>query len=184
MDPWFVILLCRIQWTDEHHALLLREILATEPFKYKPRTQQRINLWNTVVAHLDDVTNPAFTVTQRAVKDKFCLLKEKHIAKEKEQDKASSIDVEETEIDVLLEEIIEKEKYSQSEYKDKDEEHERKVEKGKATAAVMRQKVMESLGETLKRSRTDSEESGEEKKKIKMFWSNRYLQGKNEQGLE
>ena len=115
----------------------------------------------------NDVTNPAFTVTQRAVKDKFCLLKEKHIAKKKEQDKATSIDVEETEIDVLLEEIIEKEKYSQSEYKNKDEEHERKVEKGKATAAVMRQKVMESLGETLKRSRTDSEESGEEKKRSK-----------------
>ena len=52
MDPWFVILLCRMQWTDEHHTLLLQEILATEPFKYKPRTQQRINLWNTVVAHL------------------------------------------------------------------------------------------------------------------------------------
>ena len=64
---------------------------------------------------------------------------------------------------MLLEEIIEKEKYSQSEYKDKDEEHERKVEKGKASAAGMRQKVMESLGETLKRSRTDSEESDGEK---------------------
>ena len=97
------------------------------------------------------------------MKDKFCLLKEKHIAKKKEQDKASSIDVEETEIDVLLEEIIEKEKYSQSEYKDKDEEHEKKVEKGKATAAGMRQKAMESPGETLKRSRLDSEESAEEK---------------------
>ena len=68
---------------------------------------------------------------------------------------------------MLLEEIIKKEKYFQSEYKDKDEEHERKVEKGKATAAVMRQKVMESLGETLKRSRTDSEESGGEKKRSK-----------------
>ena len=64
---------------------------------------------------------------------------------------------------MLLEEIIEKEKYSQSEYKDKDEEHERKVEKGKASAAGMRRKVMESLRETLKRSRTDSEESDGEK---------------------
>ena len=68
---------------------------------------------------------------------------------------------------MLFEELIEKEKYYESECKDKDEEHERKVEKGKATAAVMRQKVMESLGETLKRSGTDSEESGEEKKRSK-----------------
>ena len=63
-----------------------------------------------------------------------------------------------------------KEEYSQSEYKDKDEEHERKVEKGKASAAGMRQKVMESLGETLKRSRTDSEESMEKSpEKDQMF---------------
>ena len=46
-----------------------------------------------------------------AVKDIFFLLNEKYIAKKKEQDKPSGIDVEETEIDVLLEEIIEKEKY-------------------------------------------------------------------------
>ena len=73
---------------------------------------------------------------------------------------------------MLLKEIIEKEKYSQSEYKDKDEEHERKVEKGKASAAGMRQKVMESLqiGETLKRRRTDSEESMEKSpEKDQMF---------------
>ena len=46
---------------------------------------------------------------------------------------------------MILEEIIEKDKYYESEYKDKDEEHERKVEKGKATASSMRQKAIESL---------------------------------------
>ena len=56
---------------------------------------------------------------------------------------------------MLLEELIEKEKYYKSECKNKDEEHEKKVEKGKATAAGMRQKAMESPGETLKRSRSD-----------------------------
>ena len=38
---------------------------------------------------------------------------------------------------MILEEIIEKDKYYESEYKDKDEEHERKVEKGKATLPVV-----------------------------------------------
>ena len=71
-----------MQWTDEHHTILLREILATEPFKYKPQTQQHSNLWNSTVDHLNDVKNPAFSVTKRAVKDKS-------IAKKKEQDKAS-----------------------------------------------------------------------------------------------
>ena len=89
-------------------------------------------------------------------------LKEKYIAKKKEQDKASGIDIKESETDVLLEELIEKEKYYISECKDKDEEYEKKVEKGKTTAAGMRQKAMESPGETLKRSRSDSEESAEE----------------------
>ena len=114
-------------------------------------------------------------------------LKEKYIAKKKEQDKASGIEIKETEIDVLLEELIEKEKYYESECKDKDEEHERKVEKGKATAAGMRQKAMESPGETLKRSRSDSEESAEEKprtRRLKCSEAIEYLQGKNEPYLE
>ena len=63
MSESFFIVLCRMQWTDEHHTILLREILATEPFKYKPQTQQHINLWNSIVDHLNDVKNPALSVT-------------------------------------------------------------------------------------------------------------------------
>ena len=174
-----------MQWTDEQQTLLLREILATEPFKYKPRTQQRAVLWNSVVDHLNDL--PAFSVTQRAVKDKFSLLKEKYKAKKKEQDKASGIDVEVTEIDVLLEEIIEKENYYESECKDKDEEHERKIEKSKAAAAGMRQKAMESVGESLKRNRSDSEDGVSEektkKRRSKCSEAIEYLQAKSEQEL-
>ena len=51
----------------------------------------------------------------------------------------------------------------------------------------MRQKAMESPGETLKRSRSDSEESGEEKprkRRSKCFEVIEYLQGKNEPYLE
>lgn len=76
-------------------------------------------------------------------------MKEKFISKKKEQDKASGIDIEVTEIDVLLEEIIVQEKYYELERKDKDKEQERKIEKSKATGAGMRQKAMESLGEGL-----------------------------------
>ena len=185
----FLFVYCRMQWTDEHHTVLLREILAAELFKYKPRTQQRSNLWNSIVDHLNDAKNPGFSVTQRAVKDKFNLLKDKFIAKKKEQDKASGIDVEVTEIDVLLEEIIDKEKYYELECKDKDEEQERKIEKSKATAAGMRQKAMESLGESLKRNRSDSEDSVSEerhktKKRSKCSEAIEYLQAKSEQELD
>ena len=76
-------------------------------------------------------------------------MKEKFISKKKEQDKASGIDIEVTEIDVLPEEIIVQEKYYELERKDKDKEQERKIEKSKATGAGMRQKTMESLGEGL-----------------------------------
>ena len=63
----------------------------------------------------------------------------------------------------------------------------KKVEKGKATAAGMRQKAMESPGETLKRSRSDSEESAEEnprKRRSKCSEAIEYLQGKNEPYLK
>lgn len=76
-------------------------------------------------------------------------MKEKFISKKKEQDKASGIDVEVTDIDVPLAEIIVQEKYYELERKDKDEGQERKIEKSKATGAGMRQKAMESLGEGL-----------------------------------
>ncbi|KAK2554124.1 hypothetical protein P5673_024476 [Acropora cervicornis] len=72
--------------TDEHHTVVSQEILATELFKYKPQTQQQSNLWYSIVYHLNDVKNPAFSVTQRGIKDKF-------IADKKEQDKASGINV-------------------------------------------------------------------------------------------
>ena len=107
---------------------------------------------------------------------KFNLLKDKFIAKKKGQDKASGIDVEVTEIDVLLEEIIDKEKYYELECKDKDEEHERKIEKSKATAAGMRQKAMESLGESLNSEDSVSDER-HKTKKIKMFGGNRISTG-------
>ena len=51
----------------------------------------------------------------------------------------------------------------------------------------MRQKAMESPGETLKRSRSDSEESAEEnprKRRSKCSEAIEYLQGKNEPYLE
>ena len=53
-ESLFFIVLCRIQWTDEHHTILLRDILAIETFKYEPRTQQRSNLWNSIFDHLND----------------------------------------------------------------------------------------------------------------------------------
>lgn len=53
-ESLFFIVLCRIQCTDEHHTILLRDILAIETFKYKPRTQQRSNLWNSIFDHLND----------------------------------------------------------------------------------------------------------------------------------
>ena len=73
-----------------------------------------------------------------------------------------------TKIDVLLEEIIDNKKYYEFECKDKDEEHERKIEKTKATAAGMKQKAMESLEESLKWNRSDSEDSvSDERNKTK-----------------
>ena len=136
-----------MEWNDEHDVLLCREILTSEPFKAKRRTPQRGQLWQNVADHLSSIPEPKFKVSKRAIREGFTLLAEKFKKKMKAEEKASGIDTEMTELDVLLEEIVEKE-----EEFDKDQsENKAKEEQSKAEANDMRLKAMESLKESKKR---------------------------------
>ena len=89
--------------------------------------------------HLNCIPEPKFKVSKRAVCERFTLLAEKF--------KALGIDTEMSELDVLLEEIVEKE-----EEFDKDQsKHKAKEDQSKAEAYDMRLKAMESLKESKKR---------------------------------
>ena len=88
------------------------EVLVVEPFRFKIRSPERGQAWESLAEKLNATSSlsPKFKVTARSVRDRYELPTKKMQAKLKSEEKASSIDVESSELDCLLEEILEKEK--------------------------------------------------------------------------
>ncbi|CAH3192046.1 unnamed protein product, partial [Porites evermanni] len=98
-------------WTEDHDVLMLREAVTSEPYNFKPKSTERGKVWESIAAYLNSLKTPEFRVTARAVRDRYALLISRHKLKQREEEKASGIDVPElTELDALLEEIREREK--------------------------------------------------------------------------
>ena len=90
---------------------MLREAVTSEPYNFKPKSSERGKVWESIAAYLNSLKTPEFRVTARAVRDRYALLISRHKLKQREEEKASGIDVPEpTELDTLLEEIREREK--------------------------------------------------------------------------
>ncbi|KAM7445117.1 hypothetical protein ABFA07_006374 [Porites harrisoni] len=71
-----------MEWTMAHDILLCREMLATNPFKAKGKTIQRTKIWETVVQHPEEIEEPPFKITVRAVRDRYsleCLVNKKQV---------------------------------------------------------------------------------------------------------
>ena len=88
---------------------------------------------------------------KRAVRDRYALLSRKYKKKMTEEERASGISPEMSEIDKLLEQIIERFEESDRESEDKGEQGERSKTEDRKRAEEMRKLSMEKLGETLKR---------------------------------
>ena len=150
-----------MEWTNKHDISFCREILLVIPFKAKPRTNQRGQLWNEIADCLNSLNEPKFSVTQRSVRDRFKLLSEKFKRKITAEERESGISPEISELDALLEEILDLEKEYREEYVQETCDKKRKEQVDKDNAEEMRLKAMETLKETQKR-KADAE--GNEKK--------------------
>lgn len=96
-----------MEWTEKHVIFLCREILGVELFKTKKKTTAGAKLWQKIADNLSRYDTPVmFVVTQRAARQVYTFDLKK---------KASGIDVQESELDILLEELIEREKLSEEE---------------------------------------------------------------------
>ena len=113
----------------------------------------------------------------RLVRDRLTLLITKYKAKIRQEENASGIDCEETELDQALEEIIDKEKLAD----EKSSEAKKKEKEEKSAAEEHRQSAMERLGQTKKRN-ADSETDGAQAKKTRRSSSDvvEYLREKHE----
>ncbi|XP_068737656.1 trichohyalin-like [Montipora capricornis] len=133
------------QWTTDHDVIMCREVLVSEPYKFKLRAPERGQAWESVAQQLNSIHQPTFRVTTRSVRDRFSLLSTKYAHKLRMQEKASGIEVEQSELEKLIEEILEREKNAKNELESKHREKKSKVEKEKASAEEVRKQAMERM---------------------------------------
>ncbi|XP_015780764.1 PREDICTED: uncharacterized protein LOC107358688 [Acropora digitifera] len=139
------------KWLKDHDVLLAREILSVEPYKYKNRSRESGQAWDLIATNLNAIRAPRFRVSQKSVRDRARLLLKNFKLKIREEEKASGIEVPElSELDLALEEIVNKEKDAQVEL-DLEESAKKNELQDKANAEEMRFQAMEKLGESKKR---------------------------------
>ena len=151
------------QWTTDHDVIMCREVLVSEPYKFKLRTPERGQAWESVAQQLNSIHQPIFRVTTRSVCEWFSLLSIKYAHKLRMEEKASGIEVEQSELEKLIEEILEREKNAKSELESKDREKKSKAEKEKASAEEVRKQAMERMA----KPKGVDEENKEKKPKIR-----------------
>ena len=138
-----------MEWSEVHDLILAKEVRLSEPWNYKARTVDRGKVWTVIADRLNKVNTVKFSVTKKSVREHFNLLLEKFKVKRRNQAKLSGVNVEDSELDVLMEEISEK--WEEAETKDGCFTDKQKAEADRAAGEEIRQRACEQLGETKKR---------------------------------
>ena len=95
--------------------MFCRELLVTEPYVHKVRSVERAKAWEQIASNLNSIQAPKFRVTIKSVRDRYIHLTNRKAEQLREEEKASGIEVTPTELDMLLEEILEKENAAKAE---------------------------------------------------------------------
>ena len=144
-----------MRWTEKHDIFFLRELLVNEPYLYKKGSAERGKCYENLSQILNSATEIKFKVSTRSVRDHLKVLINNFKRKNREEEKASGIEVLETEVDVALGDIVDR-------FKEADEEQALQNEKkakdiaDQAKAAEMRKRSLETFSET--RDRNSSED--------------------------
>ena len=146
-----------MSWTKEKDVLFSREILVTNPFKHKFGSRERGSSWDLIATSLNSLGNPIFKVDQRSLRDHLNKLLRDYSRKQNQERRASGVEVEVEEIDVLLEEITQLKNESELMAKTESEEKANKAEKEIAVAKNIRQQCMETWSESKKRAASDTD---------------------------
>ena len=144
-------------WKTIHEDLLLREVLLLEPFQYRQGTKEKGAVWSKIAENLTDLGMKA---NQRSVREKFDKLVTEFKRKQAAEERASGVDVEYTERDRAMEDILER----MNEHEVALESKKHKDIQEKATAEDMRKKATERVGETRRRHSEENDEVTPERK--------------------
>ena len=153
-------------WSTVHDEMLCREILVVDPFTgTKKGTVARGTRWEEVAENLNKIQQIYFKVDKRAVRDRYNLLSKELRNKLKREEKESGIETDMTEVEMALEELIEKEDAAETEQKVVENQKKVKDSQDRENAESVRKKAMERLGQTQKRKADEGENEGKKKKK-------------------
>jgi len=140
-------------WTQEKEVLLCREVVNVEPHKFKEKTKERGQCWTRICNDL--LLLPDFqSLTARAVREKTAVLLDLFYVKDRADLAATGINPEVSELDVLLEEIAARKEEFSKHYNNENKE---KEQQEKISGEDIRQKALETFGETNKRKSSDGE---------------------------
>lgn len=144
-----------MNWTEAHDIQLCREIIIQEPFKFKQGSREKGQAWDKIATTLNGQQQLRFTVDQRAVRERYGKLERNYKRKMREEENASGISPEVTELDIAIQEIIGRSEGAQEEIAQGDEARKKAAEEEKETAENVRRRAMERLGETRARENTE-----------------------------
>ena len=95
---------------QDHDVLTPHKAVTTEPYNFQGKSSKRGKVWESMAAYLNSLKAPEVRVTAKAVRHRYALLISLHKLKQREEEKASGINVSDlTELNTLLEEIRERE---------------------------------------------------------------------------
>nr|XP_058968481.1 calponin homology domain-containing protein DDB_G0272472-like [Pocillopora verrucosa] len=165
--------------------MLCREILVVDPFTgTKKGTVARGTRWEEVAKNLNKIQQIYFKVDKRAVQDRYNLLSKELRNKLKREEKESGIETDMTEVEMALEELIEKEDAAETEQKVVENQKKVKDSQDRENAESVRKKAMERLGQTQKRKADEGENEGKKKKRSSGREKNEQVQEMQKQELE
>ena len=98
-----------MEWSEAHDILLCREIRFKEPYQHRKGSSDRGKVWSEIAESLNGSAEPTFKVTQRSVRERYNLLQAKYKKKMAAEESSTGTSPVPTEVDILLEEITEKE---------------------------------------------------------------------------
>lgn len=108
---------------------------------------------------LSAMKEPSFKVTQRSVRDGYTHMERNHKTKVAQEERASGVTLEETEVDRAMEKIIQLFKEYDQENEKLSDEKKKIAEEDVAKAEEMRRESRETSKETKKRNESESEQS-------------------------
>ncbi|CAB3978909.1 Hypothetical predicted protein [Paramuricea clavata] len=150
-------------WSKAKDLILLKEIAAEGVMSNKPRSRERGMQWQRIA---DNITALGQGVTSRAVRDHYNVMAKKYRARMAQEERSTGEGgAELTEAESLLEELIHIEREMERQVENENEENQQRIEQERGQALEMRERAMETLGQTRKRTRQNGEGSGKEQKR-------------------